>query len=68
MMKPGGIAAFSSCAYHISPSILQETIRIGAGEAGRQIRVIDETYQPADHPWILQFPESLYLKTLYVQA
>ena len=67
-LKPGGRLFVSSCAYHLSPSLLEESVRIAGGETGRKLRVVTETFQPADHPWILQIPETLYLKSLLVEA
>lgn len=68
MLKPGGLLFVSSCAYHLSPGLLQETVRIAGGQTGQRLRVVDETFQPADHPWILQIPETLYLKSLLVEV
>lgn len=67
-LKPGGLLFVSSCAYHLSPTLLEETVRIAGGETGRRLRVVTETFQPPDHPWVLQIPETLYLKSLLVEA
>jgi 23S rRNA (cytosine1962-C5)-methyltransferase len=67
-LKPGGLLFVSSCAYHLSPTLLEETVRIAGGETGRRLRVVTETFQPPDHPWILQIPETLYLKSLLVEV
>ena len=67
-LKPGGLLFVSSCAYHLSPTLLEETVRIAGGETSRRLRVVTETFQPPDHPWILQIPETLYLKSLLVEA
>lgn len=68
MLQPGGKLAVSSCAYHISLDILQEAIRFASNDIGKKLRVIDVTFQPDDHPWILQMPETLYLKTIYLEV
>lgn len=67
-LRPGGLLFVSSCAYHLAPSLLEEAVRIAGGETGRRLRVLAETFQPPDHPWILQIPETLYLKSLLVEA
>ena len=67
-LKPGGLLFVSSCAYHLSPTLLEETVRIAGGETGKRLRVVTETFQPPDHPWILQIPETLYLKSLLVEV
>jgi len=68
MLEPGGKLIVSSCAYHISLDMLQEAIRFASNDTGKRLRVIDVTFQPDDHPWILQMPETLYLKTIYLEV
>ena len=68
MLEAGGIIMVSTCAYHIKVDDLLEAVRFAAGDAGRRLEVLDVTYQPLDHPWVLQIPESLYLKTLILRA
>lgn len=68
LLEPDGILFLSTCAYHISVNDLIEVSRIAASEVGRRVRVVTVMYQPADHPWILQIPETLYLKTLVLRA
>lgn len=68
LLEPDGTLFLSTCAYHISVNDLIEVSRIAAGDLARRVRVVTVTYQPADHPWILQIPETLYLKTLVLQV
>lgn len=68
MLEPGGKIMVSSCAYHISLEMLQEAIRFASNDLGRKLRIIDITFQPEDHPWILQMPETLYLKTIFLEV
>jgi 23S rRNA (cytosine1962-C5)-methyltransferase len=68
VLDPGGILFASTCAYHISSDDLIECGRRAANESHRRCQVQALTYQPADHPWILQVPETLYLKTLVLRA
>lgn len=68
MLEPGGRLLVSTCAFHLKVDDLIEATRLAAGDAGRRLEVEDVTYQPADHPWILQVPESLYLKSLFLRA
>ena len=68
MLEPNGIVMVSTCAYHIKVDDLIEASRFAAGDAKRRLEVLDVTYQPLDHPWMLQVPESLYLKTLVLRA
>lgn len=68
LLEPNGILFLSTCAYHITVNDLIEVSRIAASEVSRRATVITVTYQPADHPWILQIPETLYLKTLVLRV
>ena len=68
LLEPNGILLLSTCAYHISVNDLIEVSRIAASDVARRASVITVTYQPADHPWILQIPETLYLKTLVLRV
>jgi 23S rRNA (cytosine1962-C5)-methyltransferase len=68
VLAPGGILFQSTCAYHITASDLVEAARRAANDTHRVAQVLTLTYQPADHPWILQVPETLYLKTLVLRV
>lgn len=68
LLDPNGILFLSSCAQYITANDLIDVSRIAAGEVHRRVEVLDITYQPADHPWILQIPETLYLKTAIMRV
>lgn len=68
VLEGGGIILVSSCAYHISSDDLNECARRAANLAHRRAQVVAITYQPPDHPWILQVPETLYLKALFLRV
>ena len=68
LLEPNGVLFLSSCAFYISATDLLDVARIAAGDIRRRVEVLDVTYQPADHPWILQAPETLYLKTAIVRV
>ena len=67
LMDKGGILGVITCAYHISLQDLLEVTRMAASNNGKMLQVIGINYQPADHPWILHIPETLYLKALWVK-
>ncbi len=56
LLEPNGILFLSTCAYHITVNDLIEVTRIAASDLHRRARALTVTYQPADHPWILQIP------------
>jgi 23S rRNA (cytosine1962-C5)-methyltransferase len=68
VLEPQGILFLSTCAYHLSADDLIESARRAANDLRRGCQVLTITYQPPDHPWILQIPETLYLKTLILRV
>lgn len=68
MLTPGGILATYSCSQHVTTELFRETVRSAAADAGRDVRVMEETIQPADHPVWINFPESHYLKGLILEV
>ncbi|HNF87615.1 MAG TPA: class I SAM-dependent rRNA methyltransferase, partial [bacterium] len=62
-----GHIVLSSCAYHMPVDLMLEAARFASADNGVSMRVVNITYQPPDHPWMLQIPETLYLKTVYFQ-
>lgn len=68
IIKPGGKIVVSSCAYHLSQNMLFEAIRFASGDVVKRIQIKTITFQPEDHPWMLQIPETLYLKTFFLEV
>ena len=68
MLETGGILGIVTCAYHLSLQDLIEVTRMAASKNGKLLQVIGVNYQPEDHPWMLQIPETLYLKALWVKV
>lgn len=63
-----GLIGLCSCSYHLGWDVLGEVLRKSAYEQGRRCRVIGQTIQSADHPWMLQMPETLYLRCFWVEV
>ena len=68
LVKPGGYLAIYSCSFHVTREHLLEVILDAAMDVKRLVRVVGESFQDLDHPWILQMPNTLYLKGLYLQV
>jgi len=68
-IKPGGIVFTFSCSQVVSKEKFREAVFSAAAISGRQIRVVDQLSQPADHPVNIYHPEGEYLKglILYVE-
>jgi len=66
-LKPGGILATYVCSHAISLSMLQEVVAQAAADNRACLRLLASTGQPLDHPVLITFPESAYLKGLVLQ-
>ncbi len=66
--KTGGYMAIFSCSFHITEQHLLEVLTQASYDVRRQVRVIAKTFQDLDHPWILQMPNTLYLKGVWVEV
>jgi 23S rRNA (cytosine1962-C5)-methyltransferase len=67
-LNPGGILNTYSCSYNITESLFLEIISQSAQKAGLRVRLLEKRLQSGDHPVLLNFPESLYLKGLILQT
>jgi 23S rRNA (cytosine1962-C5)-methyltransferase len=64
LLRPGGILFTFSCSGGISRDLFQKIVSGAALDAGTDIQMIDVLSQAADHPVLMSFPESMYLKGL----
>ncbi|MGF1677743.1 MAG: class I SAM-dependent rRNA methyltransferase [Candidatus Methylacidiphilales bacterium] len=61
-LNNGGILATYSCSHHMGSEMLRSLLSEAARDAGVVARVLETCSQPADHPVLLGFPESEYLR------
>ncbi len=68
-IRSGGILFTFSCSQVISREKFREAVFSAAAIAGRNVRILHQMTQPADHPVNIFHPESEYLKglVLYVE-
>ncbi|GAB4561768.1 MAG: 23S rRNA (cytosine(1962)-C(5))-methyltransferase RlmI [Anaerolineae bacterium] len=64
LLRPGGILATFSCSGVVSIDLFQKIIWGASLDAGRVVQIIERLGQGLDHPILLTFPESEYLKGL----
>ncbi|MCL4506508.1 MAG: class I SAM-dependent rRNA methyltransferase [Chloroflexi bacterium] len=64
LVKAGGILAAFSCSGVIDAALFQKVMFSAAVEAGRDVQIVEKLSQASDHPILLSFPESEYLKGL----
>jgi 23S rRNA (cytosine1962-C5)-methyltransferase len=62
LLGPGGILFTFSCSGLMSPELFQKIISDAALDAGCEAQIIRRLGQASDHPTLLSFPESSYLK------
>ena len=64
LLRPEGLLATFSCSGLVSPDLFQKIVFGAAVDAGRDAQILNHLGQAADHPVLLTFPESAYLKGL----
>jgi len=62
LLGPGGILFTFSCSGLMSPELFQKIVSDAALDAGCEAQIIRRLGQASDHPTLLSFPESSYLK------
>ncbi|MGQ9589876.1 MAG: class I SAM-dependent rRNA methyltransferase [Planctomycetota bacterium] len=67
LLERGGILGTSSCSYNLSEEGFLSVLRDAAAEARAEFRVIERRGQAEDHPVLLSFPESAYLKFVVLE-
>jgi 23S rRNA (cytosine1962-C5)-methyltransferase len=68
-IAPGGILFTFSCSQVITREAFRTMIFSAAARSGRNVRILHQMEQPADHPVSIYHPEGEYLKglVLYVE-
>ena len=68
LLRPGGHLLTFSCSYHVGEPDFAGMLESAAADAGRAVRWVRWLAQSADHPRLLQVPETGYLKGAILQA
>lgn len=68
-IRPGGILFTFSCSQVVTKDNFRNAVFTAAALAGRNVRILHQLHQPADHPINIYHPEGEYLKglVLYVE-
>ncbi len=68
-IRPGGILFTFSCSQVVSKQDFRNAVFTAAAQSGRNVRILHQLTQPADHPVNIYHPEGEYLKglVLYVE-
>jgi 23S rRNA (cytosine1962-C5)-methyltransferase len=62
ILRPGGLLVTFSCSGLISADLFQKILFGASVDAGRDVQITERLAQGGDHPVLLTFPESAYLK------
>lgn len=65
-IKPGGIIFTFSCSQAVSKENFRTAVFTAAATAKRNVRILHQLTQPADHPVNIYHPEGEYLKGLVI--
>jgi 23S rRNA (cytosine1962-C5)-methyltransferase len=62
LLRPGGILCTFSCSGLVKEELFQKVLFGASVDVGREVRILERLGQNGDHPVLLTFPESAYLK------
>ena len=63
-IQPGGILFTFSCSQVVTKDQFRLAVFSAAAESGRNVKILHQLSQPADHPINIYHPEGEYLKGL----
>ncbi len=68
ILAEGGMLFTSSCSYHVSRDVFNTMLADATRDSGRRIQFVAATGASADHPELLNVPETGYLKGVLLRA
>ena len=67
-IAPGGLIFTFSCSGNVDRDLFRKVVFGAASDARREVRILHQLTQPADHPVNIYHPEGEYLKGLVLQV
>lgn len=67
-IKPGGLLFTFSCSQAVDKALFTGAVMAAAIDAGREVKILHQLHQPADHPVSIFHPEGEYLKGLVLEV
>ncbi|MFM9007186.1 MAG: class I SAM-dependent rRNA methyltransferase, partial [Bacteroidota bacterium] len=67
-VSPGGLLFTFSCSQAVDRELFRKLIFQAGLQAGRNLRILHQLTQPADHPVSIYHPEAEYLKGLVLHV
>ena len=68
LLAPGGYLITCSCSHHMGREAFRDMLVQASRLAKREMRLVANMAQAPDHPVLLSFPESEYLKCFMLQC
>ena len=68
LLAPGGVLFTCSCSYHVTRALFAEMVAEAAHDSGRRLELVALTGNSADHPELVNVPETGYLKGVLLRA
>ena len=68
LLNPGGRLVVCNCSYQLPLAETIDVCRLAANDVGQGLFLEGVTYQDLDHPAPVTFPESLYLKCVWLRT
>ncbi|MCS7242500.1 class I SAM-dependent rRNA methyltransferase [Candidatus Caldatribacterium sp.] len=68
LLSPGGILVTASCSHHMSEDLFLKVLEEAAQDARRRFQILERRGQAQDHPVLLGYPESFYLKCFVLRV
>ncbi len=68
VLAPGGVLFTSSCSYHVNRDVFTAMLSDAARDSGRRMELVAVRGASADHPELLNVPETGYLKGVLLRA
>jgi 23S rRNA (cytosine1962-C5)-methyltransferase len=62
LLRPGGFLVTFSCSGLVSADLFQKIVFGASVDAGHDVQILERLFQGTDHPVLVTFPESAYLK------
>ncbi|MFA6506644.1 MAG: class I SAM-dependent rRNA methyltransferase [Treponemataceae bacterium] len=62
LLDRGGVLVTCSCSYAMDEARFKSIVADASRDAGRRLRLLESRYQSSDHPILIGYDESLYLK------
>lgn len=68
LLKRGGFLVTCSCSHYMKPDLFMEVIKSAAIDSKKYLKLIEYRFQAKDHPILIGYDESLYLKCYIFQV